>query len=95
MTGPVWRASQPRDLAITPDPPATHRRLSPRLLALALALPVLVVGAAVLRRFDGLYGQDPFAYYDYAVGPLRAAILSRCNCRPISPGRPAIPCWSR
>ncbi|MCB0205300.1 MAG: P1 family peptidase [Anaerolineae bacterium] len=25
-------------------------------------------------RFDGLYGQDPFAYYDYAVGPLRAAL---------------------
>jgi 4-amino-4-deoxy-L-arabinose transferase-like glycosyltransferase len=28
-----------------------------------------------LGRFDGLYGQDPFAYYDYATGPLRQSLL--------------------
>ena len=41
-----------------------------------LALPIFVLGFVVLRRFDGLYGQDPFAYYDYAVGPLRTALQS-------------------
>ena len=30
----------------------------------------------MLPRFDGLYGQDPFAYYDYATGPLRSALLA-------------------
>lgn len=45
-----------------------------------LVLPALVVllpvGTMVaLGRFDGLYGQDPFAYYDYAIGPLRASLL--------------------
>ncbi len=40
-------------------------------------LPVLVPTAllALAGRFDGLYGQDPFAYYDYAVGPLRQSLL--------------------
>src|SRR5438270_13897372 len=43
------------------------------LIALALVVPA---GALALRRhFDGLYGQDPYAYYDYAVGPLRDALL--------------------
>jgi hypothetical protein len=29
----------------------------------------------VAWRFNGLYGQDPFAYYDYGIGPLRRAVL--------------------
>ena len=45
-------------------------------LVLLLGLPILLVGMAVLPRFDGLYGQDPFAYYDYATGPLRSALLA-------------------
>src|SRR5262249_55304604 len=44
-----------------------------------LALPLLVLAPALvfitLRRFDGLYGQDSFAYYDYALGPLRNALV--------------------
>lgn len=32
-------------------------------LVLLLALPILIVGLVTLRRFDGLYGQDPYAYY--------------------------------
>src|SRR3954447_22455836 len=43
------------------------------LLVLALAVPA--GGLALRRGFDGLYGQDPYAYYDYAVGPLRTALL--------------------
>ena len=50
------------------------RRPSVMWLVPFLALPVLAVGAMTFSRFDGLYGQDPFAYYDYAVGPLRAAL---------------------
>lgn len=39
-----------------------------------VALPVVV--ALRLHAFDGLYGQDAFAYVGYALGPLRAAILA-------------------
>ena len=41
---------------------------------LALLLPVSALAAA--GRFDGLYGQDAFAYYDYAIGPLRESLLA-------------------
>ncbi len=46
--------------------------------ALALFGLALVTRAHTLVAypFDGLYGQDPFAYYDYAVGPLRTALAS-------------------
>lgn len=42
-----------------------------------LFLLALLVRAGTLlgQGFDGLYGQDPFAYYTYAVGPLRMALL--------------------
>jgi len=45
----------------------------------------LGVGAALIawrHRFDGLYGQDPFAYYAYAVGPLRESLA---HGRPLPP----------
>lgn len=55
------------------------RRLGPD-AGWALALFALALGlrAALLLAypFDGLYGQDAFAYYDYAVGPLRAALAA-------------------
>lgn len=41
------------------------------LFLLAVVPPWLV---AALGRFDGLYGQDSFAYYDYAVGPLSESL---------------------
>ncbi len=44
------------------------------LLGLLVWLPV--GGLIALGRFDGLYGQDSFAYYDYAIGPLRASLLA-------------------
>ncbi|HEX5505749.1 MAG TPA: hypothetical protein VFW96_24240 [Thermomicrobiales bacterium] len=51
--------------------------LSWRLALLLLFLAVVVPAGALaaVGRFDGLYGQDPYAYYDYAVGPLRAGLL--------------------
>src|ERR1700720_3374239 len=54
------------------------RRDRQRVLLLLPGLLVLVLVAAVLvvRRFDGLYGQDAFAYYHYAVGPLRQSLLA-------------------
>jgi len=32
-------------------------------------------GSLIGSGYDGLYGQDPYAYYGYAVGPLRTALL--------------------
>ena len=72
-------------------------------LILLLALPILLVGVAVLPRFDGLYGQDPFAYYDYATGPLRSALLALQLPPPFTwpPGYPLLValasfvCWHR
>ncbi len=44
-------------------------------------LPLLVLAPTIAfiawRRFDGLYGQDSFAYFDYALGPLRQALSGR------------------
>lgn len=50
-----------------------HRRAL-LLLPLLVAIPVGVI--IVSTRFDGLYGQDAYAYYRYAVGPLRENILA-------------------
>lgn len=67
MTNLQMAASQERTL-----PPILHRA-GLFLLPLFLLLPVTWL---ILRHnFDGLYGQDPFAYYDYATGPLRQALL--------------------
>jgi hypothetical protein len=43
----------------------------------ACALLVVAPGVALILRhgFDGLYGQDAFAYVDYARGPLTSALL--------------------
>src|SRR5260370_30251322 len=40
---------------------------------LLVAVPALV--ALALTRFDGLYGQDSFAYFHYATGPLHQTLL--------------------
>jgi 4-amino-4-deoxy-L-arabinose transferase-like glycosyltransferase len=40
-------------------------------LPLVLLLPCLVL--LLTTGFNGLYGQDPYAYFDYAMGPLREA----------------------
>ncbi len=43
-----------------------------------LPLPMVLLAAWVIVawKFNGLYGQDPFAYYDYGVGPLRRSVLT-------------------
>ena len=53
----------------------TARRAALRwsLALFALAL-VLRAASLVAYPFDGLYGQDPYAYYAYAVGPLTEAL---------------------
>lgn len=42
------------------------------LFCLSLGFALAAIGWG---RFEGLYGQDPFAYYDYALGPLRMSLL--------------------
>jgi len=44
------------------------------ILAAALVF-VAAAGLALVRGFDGLYGQDAFGYVNYALGPLREAML--------------------
>ena len=43
-------------------------------LAAVVVLPVLIITSQA--KFDGLYGQDPYAYFDYATGPLQEALLA-------------------
>jgi hypothetical protein len=42
--------------------------------ALALVLFAALATILLQPQFDGLYGQDAYAYYDYAVGPLRSSL---------------------
>lgn len=60
---------------IRPVPGGLSSRRAQGVLLLLLGLPILLVGLAVLPRFDGLYGQDSYAYFDYATGSLRQALL--------------------
>src|SRR5690606_17901405 len=59
-----------------------------------LSLPVLVpTGAMALSgRFDGLYGQDAFAYFAYATGPLRESLVRLAPLPPFfwPPGYPIL-----
>lgn len=49
----------------------------PHLWPLLVPLPTVLLAAWVIIgwKFNGLYGQDPFAYYDFGVGPLRRSVL--------------------
>ena len=51
-----------------------YRRLAPLAIGLASLTPALAV--VLSTGFDGLYGQDPYGYYDYAMGPLRHSLIS-------------------
>ncbi|MCZ7569709.1 MAG: hypothetical protein M5U01_14165 [Ardenticatenaceae bacterium] len=42
------------------------------LFSLSLGFGLVAIGGS---HFEGLYGQDSFAYYGYALGPLRASLL--------------------
>jgi 4-amino-4-deoxy-L-arabinose transferase-like glycosyltransferase len=48
--------------------------------AAILLLPLVLLGPVALllwqRQFDGLYGQDSYAYFHYALGPLRENLLA-------------------
>lgn len=46
-----------------------------QLLVLPLPTVLLASWVIVVWRFNGLYGQDPFAYYDFGMGPLRHSLL--------------------
>lgn len=71
--------------------PARKRRIW-ILGALTGALPIAVHAARVLPRFDGLYGQDPYAYFAYAVGPLLDSLRAGAPVPPFHwpPGYPLL-----
>jgi hypothetical protein len=60
----------------------TRRLLAARAAGLFLLALVLRVVSIAGQDFDGLYGQDPYAYYQYAVGPARNALL---HLQPLPP----------
>ena len=45
------------------------------LLGVTVLLAAPAAGIAALRGFDGLYGQDAYAYFDYATTSVRDSIL--------------------
>ena len=65
-------AARETDAPVRPADSRTAARwlpLAPVILLAGTALAVLAI-----TRFDGLYGQDSFAYFHYATGPLRQAL---------------------
>ncbi len=58
----------------------------------ALILAAAAIAAIGLTRFDGLYGQDSFAYFGYATGALRGSILHLQTLPPFywPPGYPLL-----
>ncbi|TME33324.1 MAG: glycosyltransferase family 39 protein, partial [Chloroflexi bacterium] len=48
---------------------------APYAVALAALLALPAAGIAASRGFDGLYGQDAYAYFDYGTASVRASIL--------------------
>jgi hypothetical protein len=53
------------------------------LLILPLPAVLLASWVIIVWKFNGLYGQDPFAYYDFGVGPLRHSILDGAALTPM------------
>lgn len=70
----------------------SRRRALAALGALAGAIPVLAHFALAAPRFDGLYGQDSYAYFEYAVGPLLASLRQGAPLPPFQwpPGYPLL-----
>jgi hypothetical protein len=71
---------QPRDGRVDAMPAGGAIFFSPNRLRWFSLLPTVLLALAALvvlalTRFDGLYGQDSFAYFHYATGPLRQALL--------------------
>ncbi len=79
MIGEAVR-SQPRTGRVAALAESDAVFFPPRRFRWLSLLPTVLVAAAglvalALTRFDGLYGQDSFAYFDYATGPLRQGLL--------------------
>jgi 4-amino-4-deoxy-L-arabinose transferase-like glycosyltransferase len=74
-TDRAWRRREPAPAKDAPLRPADSRAMA-RWLPLGPVILLAGAGIAVLAltRFDGLYGQDSFAYFHYATGPLRQAL---------------------
>ena len=67
-----WRISSPPDAA---NRARTRERTNVLLVLPALLLAAPASAIAINRGFDGLYGQDAYAYFDYATQSVRQSIL--------------------
>ena len=81
MIGEAIRG-QPRVGRVDAVPAGGAIFFSPKRLCWLSLLPTVLLALAALvvlawTRFDGLYGQDSFAYFHYATGPLRQGLLHR------------------
>lgn len=68
-------------------------RFTPYVSLLLFVLTLLVRAAPlIIWPFDGLYGQDAFAYFDYAIGPLREHLVAFRSLPPFfwPPGYPLL-----
>lgn len=67
-------------MTTTQSPGATGQRSHRAVKWAILLLPLLLVLPVIVLlhnyQFDGLYGQDAYAYYRYATGPLRDSLLA-------------------
>src|SRR5216684_5125735 len=69
------RRASPRGATATVTALLLHRWTVFHGLLLALLLAVPAAGLTVSRGFDGLYGQDAYAYFDSATESVRRSIL--------------------
>jgi hypothetical protein len=58
-----------------PSAPLARQRANVLIAALSVLLALPAGGLALSRGFDGLYGQDAYAYFDYATQSVRQSIL--------------------
>ncbi len=61
-------------------------------IAFGLFLAIAAGGIALSRSFDGLYGQDAYAYFDYGAASVRESLLHRSPLEPFfwPPGYPLL-----
>ena len=98
--GLAWAAGKVQLSSAQPQRAASARAIArfsaPAAPLLAIGFGLLLAAAsgsiAAMRGFDGLYGQDAYAYFDYSVGSVRQSLLHATPLEPFfwPPGYPLL-----